>query len=85
MSATQRDKMQDKSRLSQGRVSILFKFCVSSNLSRSLQDDPARAQAMAISRRQACRAGRNTEANRTQLAALPTVKSLALQMKTPGL
>lgn len=53
--------MRDKSRISQGRVNILFKFCVSGNLSRTVQDAPARAQVMAISRKQICRAGRNTE------------------------
>lgn len=51
MSATQLDKIQDKSRIKQGRVSILFKFCAGKYISRSLQDAPARAQVMAISRR----------------------------------
>ena len=62
---TQLDKAQDESRISQGRVSICFKFCDGSNLSRTPHDTPGRARAMANSKRKVCVTGRNTEANGT--------------------
>lgn len=68
MLTTQLNKWQDKSTISQGRVSILFRFCVGSDLSRTLQDAPARAQVMGLSRKQICRAGRNSEMNEPNLA-----------------